>query len=90
VPRLDAKTALITGASAGQGEAESRLFAAHNAHVVAADIDVDRGRQVAAELGDRAIFVRARQRPGFPRRSRRPTASVARQCRCVEPDSRTT
>jgi hypothetical protein len=42
VPRLDAKTALITGASAGQGEAESRLFAAHNAHVVAADIDVDR------------------------------------------------
>jgi 3alpha(or 20beta)-hydroxysteroid dehydrogenase len=46
------------GASAGQGEAESRLFAAHGAHVVAADIDVDRGRQVAAELGDRAIFVR--------------------------------
>jgi 3alpha(or 20beta)-hydroxysteroid dehydrogenase len=40
---LDAKTALITGASAGQGEAEARLFAAHGAHVVVADIDVDPG-----------------------------------------------
>jgi NAD(P)-dependent dehydrogenase (short-subunit alcohol dehydrogenase family) len=38
-PRLLGKVALITGAGMGQGRAASRLFAAHGARVVVADVD---------------------------------------------------
>ena len=38
-PRLANKVAFITGAGMGQGRAASRLFAAHGAKVVVADVD---------------------------------------------------
>src|SRR4051794_20662221 len=55
--RLSGKVAIITGAAGGQGEAEARLFAAEGARVVITDIQ-DRGAEVAAELGDVAVFLR--------------------------------
>lgn len=51
------KAGVITGAASGIGEGSARLFIAEGASVVLADIEVDRGKQIADELGDRAIFV---------------------------------
>lgn len=58
--KLEGKVALITGASGGQGEAEARLFAAEGATVVLADVLIEQGEALAAELnasGLRAVFV---------------------------------
>ena len=58
--RLDDKVALVTGASGGQGEAEARLFADEGATVVVADVLVEQGKGLVAELvsaGHRAVFV---------------------------------
>ena len=55
--RLDNKVAIISGAARGQGEAEARLFAEEGARVVLGDVLDDRGAQVAAEIGDAAIYV---------------------------------
>jgi NAD(P)-dependent dehydrogenase (short-subunit alcohol dehydrogenase family) len=55
--RLDGKRAVITGAASGIGEATARLFVADGASVVLADIDADRGRRLASELGECCRFV---------------------------------
>lgn len=58
--RLSGKVVLVTGASGGQGAAEARLFAAEGATVVVADVLVDQGEALVAELvssGHRAVFV---------------------------------
>lgn len=57
--RLARKVALITGGASGIGEATVRLFVAEGASVVIADLQDDRGRQVAEELGARAAYVHA-------------------------------
>lgn len=49
--RLSGKTALITGAASGIGEASARLFASGGASVVIADIQDDRGVRLASEIG---------------------------------------
>jgi hypothetical protein len=41
--RLEGVTAIVSGAASGLGEATAREFASCGAHVVVADIDVDRG-----------------------------------------------
>lgn len=55
--QLRNKTALITGAGAGIGEATARLFAAEGAQVVVADRDGARAASVAAEIGPQALAV---------------------------------
>lgn len=58
--RLEGKVVLVTGASGGQGAAEARLFAMEGAAVVIADVLVEQGEALAAELvsaGHRARFV---------------------------------
>jgi len=59
VSRLANKIALVTGGGSGIGEATVRLFVAEGAAVVIADIQDDRGRRVAGELGPRAAYVHA-------------------------------
>lgn len=52
------RVVLVTGAARGQGEATARAFAELSATVLLADVLVDEGEAVAAELGPAASFVR--------------------------------
>src|SRR5712691_431393 len=54
--RLAGKVAIITGATGGIGAAAARLFVAEGAQVVIAGTGDTRGRQLAQELGDQAVF----------------------------------
>lgn len=53
--RLQGKTALITGAARGIGEAFARAYIAEGARVCIADIDIDRARETADAIGATAI-----------------------------------
>ncbi len=57
--RIDGSGALVAGGASGLGEATVRRLHAGGAQVVIADLNEDRGRGLAAELGARAEFVRA-------------------------------
>ena len=56
--RLEGQTAVITGGASGIGAASVRLFVAEGARVFIADTQEERGRALAAELGERALFKR--------------------------------
>ncbi len=55
--RLKDKVAIITGASKGLGEADTRLFIAEGAKVIMTDIDQETGEALATELGENAEFI---------------------------------
>ncbi|UIX29374.1 SDR family oxidoreductase [Streptomyces sp. GQFP] len=52
------KAALVSGGAGGLGEATVRRLVADGARVVIADLDENRGKELAADLGDAAVFVR--------------------------------
>ncbi len=54
--QLDSSTFIVTGGSSGLGEATVRRFHSAGARVVIADVNVERGESLAAELGDQASF----------------------------------
>jgi NAD(P)-dependent dehydrogenase (short-subunit alcohol dehydrogenase family) len=59
-PVLEGKTAIITGAAMGMGEATARLFAEAEANVVVADFNTEKGQAVADSIvadGGSAAFV---------------------------------
>jgi D-sorbitol dehydrogenase (acceptor) len=55
--RLGGKTALITGAARGIGRAFAEAYVREGARVAVADIDIDRARKTASEIGEAAIAV---------------------------------
>ena len=55
---LDGRTAIVTGAAGGIGEASARALATAGASVVVADIDLDRATAVAESIGVKALAVR--------------------------------
>ncbi len=59
LPSLEGKVAIITGAAMGMGEATAKIFAQAGAKVVVADIDSEKGNEVANTImntGGVAIF----------------------------------
>src|SRR5690242_3804013 len=57
--RLSGKVTIITGATSGIGEATARCFIEQGAYVILAGRSVDKGMQLAKELGERAIYQQA-------------------------------
>ena len=55
---LEGKVAIVTGGASGIGRASVELFVREGAKVVFADIDSTQGEELAAKLGDNAIFQR--------------------------------
>ena len=54
--RLAGKVAVITGAGAGIAEASAEIFAREGARVVVAEIDEEKGTNVAARIGEHAFL----------------------------------
>jgi NAD(P)-dependent dehydrogenase (short-subunit alcohol dehydrogenase family) len=58
VKRLADRVAIITGGASGIGAATVRLFAAQGARILVADMQEDRGKQLAESLGEAVDFRR--------------------------------
>ena len=56
--QIQGKTVLVTGGASGLGEATSRELVSRGANVVIADLNADKGRELATELGESVRFVR--------------------------------
>lgn len=57
--QLKGSTFIVTGGSSGLGAATVRRFHAAGARVVIADVNVEAGQQLAAELGANTVFCKA-------------------------------
>jgi len=57
--QFDGKVLIVSGGARGIGEAVARAFVQRGGRVVLADVDVERGRALAAEIGRSAIFQQA-------------------------------
>jgi NAD(P)-dependent dehydrogenase (short-subunit alcohol dehydrogenase family) len=55
--RIEGRIAIVTGGASGIGEGTVRRFIAEGASVVIADLQRDRGEQLAAELGPATRFI---------------------------------
>ena len=55
---IEGKTALVTGGASGLGEATIRTLFNHGGNVVILDLNQERGRALADELGERAMFIK--------------------------------
>lgn len=55
--KLEGMVAVITGGASGMGEAAARRFVEEGARVVIGDLQAEKGRAVAASLGDACRFV---------------------------------
>ena len=56
--RLDDRVAVITGGASGIGAGTVRRFVDEGARVLVADLDVDRGEALVAEVGEATAFLR--------------------------------
>jgi 3-hydroxyacyl-CoA dehydrogenase/3-hydroxy-2-methylbutyryl-CoA dehydrogenase len=54
--KIDGASALVAGGASGLGAATARRLHAGGAHVTIADLNEDKGNELAAELGERAVF----------------------------------
>jgi NAD(P)-dependent dehydrogenase (short-subunit alcohol dehydrogenase family) len=57
--QIDGSVALVTGGASGLGEATVRRLVSQGGRVVIVDLNAERGKRLAAELGDAAIFAQA-------------------------------
>jgi NAD(P)-dependent dehydrogenase (short-subunit alcohol dehydrogenase family) len=57
--KISGKGALVAGGASGLGEATARTLAAAGANVVIADLNVEKGEELAGELGANASFIEA-------------------------------
>lgn len=55
--RLDNKIAIVTGAAAGMGESHARVLAENGARVILTDVDAAKGKKVADDIGENALFI---------------------------------
>ncbi|MCY1389329.1 3-beta-hydroxysteroid dehydrogenase [compost metagenome] len=56
--RVEGKVCIVTGAASGIGREDALLLAREGAKVVLTDLNEEAGRQVAAEIGENALFIR--------------------------------
>jgi NAD(P)-dependent dehydrogenase (short-subunit alcohol dehydrogenase family) len=57
--QIDGSVVLVTGGASGLGEATVRQMVSQGGRVVIVDLNAERGKQLAAELGDAATFAQA-------------------------------
>lgn len=55
--KLDGQVAIITGGASGIGAATVQMFVAEGARVLIADLQVEKGQELAQKLGDNAAFM---------------------------------
>ena len=56
--QIDGNAAIVAGGASGLGAATARLFHQRGAHVTIADLNVEQGEALVAELGNRADFIK--------------------------------